>query len=101
VEVEIVPTEFELYQNYPNPFNSSTVIRYSLPHSSSIEIIVFNPIGEVIQREVMENQEAGNYEWELTGNELSSGTYFYRIQAVPIGRQAGDFTQTKKMILMK
>jgi len=101
VEVEIIPNEFVLYQNYPNPFNSSTLIRYSLPHSSSVEIFVFNTIGEVIKREVIENQEAGNYVWRFNGIDLSSGTYFYRLQAVPTGRQAGSFVETKKMVLMK
>jgi hypothetical protein len=94
VEVEIVPTKFALLQNYPNPFNSTTVIRYSLPQSSSVEIFVFNIIGEMIIREVIENQVAGNYEWLFTVNELSSGTYFYQLQA-------GSFAETKKMILLK
>jgi hypothetical protein len=101
VEVEIVPTEFALYQNYPNPFNSSTTIRYSLPHLCSVEIFVFNTIGEVIREEIIVNQEAGNYKRTFTGNDLPSGCYFYRLQAMPTGRQAGDFIETKKMILMK
>ncbi len=94
IEVELVPTEFTLYQNYPNPFNSSTVIRYSLPRSSSVEIFVFNTIGEIIKREVIGNQDTGNYEWTFNDNELSSGTYFYRLQA-------GSFVETKKMVMMK
>jgi len=94
VEVEIVPMEFALYQNYPNPFNPSTTIRYSLPNTSSVEIFVFNTIGEMIEREIVENQETGNYEWIFVGNDLSSGTYFYKLQA-------GSFVETKKMLLLK
>jgi hypothetical protein len=94
VEVEIIPGEFELYQNYPNPFNSSTVIRYSLPHPSNVEILVLNTIGEVIKRKVIANQEAGNYELVFTGNNLASGTYFFRLQA-------GNYVETKKMLLLR
>ena len=86
--------EYMLHQNYPNPFNSSTVIRYSLPHASNVEILVFNTIGEVIKRKVIANQEAGNYELVFNGNNLSSGTYFFRLQA-------GYFIETKKIVLMK
>jgi hypothetical protein len=94
-QVEVtIPDVFALEQNYPNPFNSSTLIRYSLPHSSSVEIFVFNTIGEVIKREVIENQEAGNYVWRFNEIDLSSGVYFYRLQA-------GSFVETKKMMLMK
>jgi len=94
VEVELIPNEFVLYQNYPNPFNASTIIRYSIPQINSIELIIFNLIGEVIRREVIENQKEGIYELSFNATGLPSGVYFYRIQA-------GSFVETKKMVLMK
>jgi len=94
VEVELIPDRFTLFQNYPNPFNPTTTIRYSLPHSSGVEIILFNAIGEIIEKEIIENQEVGNHEWTFMGNQLSSGTYFYQLKA-------GSFVETKKMVLMK
>jgi len=83
-----------LYQNYPNPFNASTIIRYSIPQINSIELIIFNLIGEVIRRKVIENQKEGIYELSFNATGLPSGVYFYRIQA-------GSFVETKKMVLMK
>jgi len=89
-----LPIEFAINQNYPNPFNPSTKIKYSIPHSSKVVIKVFDILGREIETLVNEEKPAGNYEltWYVKG--LSSGVYFYRIQA-------GSFVETKKMILMK
>ena len=89
-----VPKQFELYQNYPNPFNPTTVIRYGIPKESSVKLVVYNILGEVIKTLVENKQKAGSYEVNFNASNLATGIYIYRIQA-------GDFVDTKKMILMK
>ena len=88
------PSTFVLQQNYPNPFNSITVIRYSVPIKSKVKLTIINSIGEEIITLQSELKEAGNHEeiWNAEG--LSSGIYFYKIQA-------GNFVETKKMVLIK
>ncbi|MDO8548692.1 MAG: T9SS type A sorting domain-containing protein [Ignavibacteria bacterium] len=103
-EIEVDATtllSFSLEQNYPNPFNPSTKITYSIPDKSFVTLKVFDPLGREISQLVNEEKEAGKYEIEFDANNLSSGVYFYKIEAVPIGRQAGDFVETKKMILLR
>jgi len=95
IEVDAgAPKQFALEQNYPNPFNPSTTIRYQLPVASEVKLEVYDVLGKKIATLVNERQSAGSYQvvWNASG--LSSGTYFYRLQA-------GTFTQTKKMILVK
>ena len=88
------PKTFLLEQNYPNPFNPSTTIRYQLPVASEVKLEVYDVLGKKIATLVNERQSAGSYQvvWNASG--LSSGTYFYRLQA-------GTFVETKKMIMMK
>jgi hypothetical protein len=81
-----VLTDFLLSQNYPNPFNNSSVISYSIPKSSQVTLKIFNTLGE--------EKPTGSYYVEFDGTGLTSGIYFYKLQA-------GDFISTKKMILMK
>jgi hypothetical protein len=88
------PTEFLLLQNYPNPFNPSTRIKYSIPQSSNVVIKVFNILGSEIETLVNEEKPVGTYELKWNAANLPSGVYFYRLQA-------GDFVQTRKMILLK
>jgi uncharacterized protein (TIGR02145 family) len=95
IETEIsVPIEFELSQNFPNPFNPNTVISYSLPLASNVKLIVYNSLGQTVK--VLENgfKIAGSYSVNFNASELPSGTYFYKIEA-------GQFSQIKKMILLK
>jgi len=89
-----LPNVFRLKQNYPNPFNPSTTIKYSLPTQSNVTLKVFDVLGSEITTLINKEQPLGNYEIEFDGNDLTSGIYFYRLQA-------GDFVETKKMILMK
>lgn len=88
------PTEFILHDNYPNPFNPSTTIRYSIPEASFTSIKIYDVIGNEISTLVNESKLAGTYEVEFNASDLSSGIYYYNIQA-------GSFNETKKMILMK
>ena len=94
VEIELVPTEYALYQNYPNPFNPSTMIRYQLPNESKVVIKIYNILGSEVMELVNERKEAGIYEVEFDTDNLSSGTYIYRIIA-------GSYIETKKMLLLK
>ena len=86
--------KFILSQNYPNPFNPSTTIRYQIPIMSFVTIKIYDVLGREIETLVNNFKDAGRYEVELNASTLPSGVYFYRIQA-------GDFIQTKKMILLK
>ena len=91
---EGIPRAYSLSQNYPNPWNPATTIRYGLPHTSFVTLTVFNTLGQRVAQLVNEQQQAGYHDVVLTGGRLASGLYFYRIQA-------GNFVQTKKLILLK
>jgi parallel beta-helix repeat protein len=88
------PKEFTLHQNYPNPFNPSTKIKYSVPQTSQVHIKVFDVLGNEIETLVNEEKPTGSYELKWNASKLSSGIYFYQLKA-------GEFLQTRKMILMK
>jgi len=100
-EISNVITDFYLEHNYPNPFNPSTAITYGVPVKTNVVLKVYNSLGEEVALLVNEEEPAGTYEvdWNATG--LPSGIYFYRLQAVPTGRQAGSFVETKKMVLLR
>jgi hypothetical protein len=97
----VMPSAFKLEQNFPNPFNNSSAIEYSLPNTSKVIIKVFNVLGTEIQTLVNEEKSAGNYEVTWYANNLPSGVYFYRIQAVLSSGSGQVFIDTKKMILLK
>ena len=89
-----IPTEYKLYNNYPNPLNPSTNIKYQIPNSKFTTIKIFDILGKEIEILVNEKQSPGIYEVTFDGSNLPSGIYYYTIQA-------GDFTDTKKMVLIK
>jgi hypothetical protein len=86
--------DFDLQQNYPNPFNPSTKISWQSPLASHQTLKVFDVLGNEITTLVNEFRNAGRYEIEFKAEGLPSGLYFYKLQA-------GSFTQTRKMILLK
>lgn len=93
------PVAFALSQNYPNPFNPETVIEYALPKDCQVQIAIYNLLGQKIRTLIEQYQTKGQKKvlWDgkdNQGNELTSGIYFYRLQA-------GDFSQTKKMVLLR
>jgi len=92
--VSDLPLTFALDQNYPNPFNPSTTIRFDLPKSSDIRLSVFDILGREVSVLVNERRNAGIHNVVLDGSNLSSGVYFYRIQA-------GSFVDTKRLLLLK
>jgi len=85
---------YKLFDNYPNPFNPHTKIRFSIAESGFVTIKIYDVLGNEIETLVSEECPAGSYEVEFNGNQLSSGIYFYRLQA-------SSFVETKKMVLMK
>ncbi len=89
-----IPIGFSLSQNYPNPFNPSTKINYSVPRSNRVTIKVYDILGNEAATLVNEDKQAGNYSVNFRANKLSSGVYFYRMQA-------GSFVQTNKLLLLK
>ena len=94
--VASVPSNYTLSQNYPNPFNPNTSIKFSLPENSFVNLSVFNLAGQKVSELVNDRRDAGNYEINFDAGKysLASGTYFYKLES-------GDFTETKRMILIK
>ncbi|RME21535.1 MAG: T9SS C-terminal target domain-containing protein [Candidatus Zixiibacteriota bacterium] len=95
----LVPLSYTLGQNYPNPFNPTTRIRFTLPHATSVQLQVFNILGQRVTSLVDDVLPAGEHvvTWDGTnraGKRVASGIYFYRLVT-------GDFVQTKKMLLLK
>jgi hypothetical protein len=90
----LIPTEYKLEQNYPNPFNGSTVIKYSIVQEGLVTLKIYNAIGEEVAMLVNEIQQVGNYNVSFDMSSLPSGIYFYRLQA-------GNFIDTKKLMLLK
>ena len=93
-QIDELPTDFLLSQNYPNPFNNSCAIKYSIPKSSPVSLKIFNVLGSEIETLINEEKTSGTYELKWNAANLPSGVYFYKLQA-------GDFIQTRKMILLK
>ncbi|MBE0570115.1 MAG: T9SS type A sorting domain-containing protein [Ignavibacteriaceae bacterium] len=94
VEVEIFPSNFELFQNYPNPFNPSTTIGFSLPKASQIKINIYNMIGELVETLADGTFEQGYHNISFNAANIPSGTYIYRLES-------SEFVQIKKMVLIK
>ena len=90
----INPEEYALYQNYPNPFNPNTKINFSIPERSNVIINVYNTLGEKVKELINSEFDAGIHNLDFNASDLSSGVYLYSLQA-------GNFVQTKKMILLK
>ncbi|MBI1803866.1 MAG: T9SS type A sorting domain-containing protein [Ignavibacteriae bacterium] len=91
---KLLPHNFALHQNYPNPFNPTTEIHYDLPEDSHVRLRIYNVLGQEVMRLVDEMQQAGFKSATFDASSLSSGMYFYRLEA-------GHFTEIKKMILLK
>lgn len=85
---------FSLSQNFPNPFNPKSKIKYQIAKRCLVDLRIFDMLGREVLKAVSEEQPAGNYEIELDARKLSSGIYFYRLTA-------GNFSETKKMVILK
>jgi flagellar hook assembly protein FlgD len=96
---EILPNNYSLHQNYPNPFNPITMISYDLPEDAMVNVTIYDMMGRVVKTMVNSQQNAGfkSVQWNATNNEgqpVSAGLYLYTIEA-------GKFSQTRKMVLLK
>jgi hypothetical protein len=89
-----IPSEYVLQQNYPNPFNPSTVIEFALPKRSHVNLELYNLLGERLGAIIDETLSPGYYSVPFNATRVASGVYLYRIQA-------GDFVETKKMVILK
>lgn len=89
-----VPIQFVLNQNYPNPFNPTTQISFDIPKTAFVELIVYDASGREIKKLVNQNLSAGSYKADWNASFNSSGVYFYKLSA-------GEYTETKKMVLAK
>jgi hypothetical protein len=89
-----LPTNFALEQNYPNPFNPTSTIRYALPLDAKVSLKLYDVLGREVLSLVEDNMPAGYHETIVDGSKLSSGIYFYRLDA-------GSFTQVRKLVVLK
>jgi hypothetical protein len=110
---ELAPPEFFLSQNYPNPFSEKTTIKYCVAYKTKVKLTVFDVEGNLIENLVDEEKNPGTYEVEFStchsceslpdgkaGRNPESGTYYYRLEATPIGGQAGDYKSEKRMQIL-
>jgi hypothetical protein len=89
-----IPTSFALQQNYPNPFNPATVIKFSVPEASKVTLKIYNSVGAEVMTVTDKEYAAGNYIENVNMEGFSTGVYFYTLSA-------GNFKETKKMMLVK
>ena len=94
VSGQLVPIKYALEQNFPNPFNPTTTIKFSIPKEVQVNLVIYDILGEKVKELKNEVMKPGYYEVNFDAISLASGVYFYRLKA-------GDFVQTKKMLLMK
>ncbi len=97
---ENTPKDYRLYQNYPNPFNPSTSIKYALPFESNVTIVVFNTLGQEVDKLVNQVQKPGNHQLTWNATQYASGTYIFSIEAKAVDGSK-TFKSTKKMMLLK
>ncbi|MCH8836929.1 MAG: S8 family peptidase, partial [Candidatus Marinimicrobia bacterium] len=91
---DVLPFEYALLQNYPNPFNPVTTIQYHLPRPGEVRLRLYNLRGQLVRTLIDDFRAAGVHSVALNSDRLASGVYFYRLEA-------GDFTRTRKMVLLK
>jgi hypothetical protein len=98
---QIHPEEFTLEQNYPNPFNPTTNVGFRIADFGFVSLKVYDVLGNEVATLVNENLQAGRYETTFDASGLASGVYFYRLSArIPSG-QAGEFMQTRRLLLLR
>ena len=94
VNLNSIPKRIELMQNYPNPFNPSSKISYAIANPSFVSLKIYDVLGREVRVLVNEHKDVGRYSLIFEANDLPSGVYFIKLQA-------GDFVDTKKMIVMR
>ena len=96
-----IPEKFNLSQNYPNPFNPVTNIKIDIAKSSFVTLIVYDILGNEVESLVKQDLNAGSYSVDWNAANYPSGVYVYKITVQQAGSSTGNFTQTRKMILVK
>ena len=96
-----IPNSYRLHQNYPNPFNPTTRIRFEMPRSSFVKLIVHDILGREVTKLVNEKLTAGSYETEWDASAYPSGVYFYRLETHSNKMVNGDYNEVRKMLLIK
>jgi plastocyanin len=94
VQTNEIVNSFKLSQNYPNPFNPSTVIKFSIPRSNFVSLKIYDLSGKEVKNLVNEQLPQGTFNYTLNASDLSSGIYFYKLNA-------GEFSEVKRMVLIK
>jgi hypothetical protein len=90
----VTPEEYSLEQNYPNPFNPSTSIKFSLPETADVSLVIYNALGQKVTELVNGKLEAGKYSYQWDASDIATGMYIYELRA-------SNFVSVKKMILLK
>jgi len=94
VDENVIVTVYKLHQNFPNPFNPTTTVKYQIPELNFVTIKIYDVLGNEVASLINGEKPAGEYKVEFFAENLPSGIYFYTVQA-------GKFTDSKKMILLK
>jgi hypothetical protein len=93
-EDQLLPEKVELFQNYPNPFNPTTIIRYQVPVTGDVQLVVYDILGRAVADLLNERKSAGSYAVTFDGRGLASGVYIYRLRA-------GDVVRTRTLLLLR
>ena len=96
-----VPSAFSLEHNYPNPFNPVTMIRFRLPFISNVSLKIYDVLGREVATLIDGRKLAGTYEVDFNAHQLASGVYFYKLRAIDVTTRNAEFTDVKKMLLLK
>jgi len=99
--VKFIPGGFQLLQNYPNPFNPATKITFTLPKPEHVSLAIYNTIGQIVATLLNAKMNAGSHDVHFDASNLPSGIYFYRIQVGDAPGHTGEFSQVRKMILLR
>jgi hypothetical protein len=91
---EYIPSNYKLHQNYPNPFNPVTKIKYEIPTSTFVKLLVYDITGKYIETLVNKDQKAGTYEVEWNAENYTSGAYFYKLET-------NNYSESKRMLVIK
>ena len=96
----VIPSIYSLAQNFPNPFNPGTTLKYGLPARSSVRLVIYNVLGQVVKELVNTEQQAG-YQSVVWNANVASGLYFYQLEATSLDNPNKRFIETKKMLLLR
>ena len=100
-KIVYIPNAIQLYGNYPNPFNPSTKIKFAIPETGDVNIIIYNTVGEEVKNVNLINKNAGELDYSFNASSLSSGVYFYKVSLNNSISGKSYISNVGKMILLK